>query len=86
MGPVRSHVLWIVCVWACSPGDVSFRGLFYFVGYVCNSVLKQLWTLLKCWAVQSNMAAVTTVGAGLLVGTALAVIIPEGVHSLYSAG
>ena len=28
---------------------------------------------------------ISTLGAGLLVGTALAVIIPEGVHALYEA-
>ena len=31
------------------------------------------------------MRHITIIGAGLLVGTALAVIIPEGVHSLYSS-
>ena len=30
------------------------------------------------------MRHITIIGAGLLIGTALAVIIPEGVHSLYS--
>lgn len=30
------------------------------------------------------MRYVTVLGAGLLVGTALAVIIPEGVHALYT--
>lgn len=34
---------------------------------------------------QSRMRMVTVFGAGLLIGTALAVIIPEGVESLYSA-
>lgn len=29
---------------------------------------------------------VTVLGSGLLVGTALAVIIPEGVHALYDNG
>lgn len=29
---------------------------------------------------------VTVLGSGLLVGTALAVIIPEGVHALYQEG
>jgi len=32
---------------------------------------------------EKNMQAVSIVGAGLIVGTALAVIIPEGVHALY---
>jgi solute carrier family 39 (zinc transporter), member 9 len=32
------------------------------------------------------MRYVTVLGAGLLVGTALAVIIPEGVHALYLEG
>ena len=32
------------------------------------------------------MRHITILGAGLLIGTALAVIIPEGVHSLYSNG
>jgi solute carrier family 39 (zinc transporter), member 9 len=32
------------------------------------------------------MRYITIIGAGLLVGTALAVIIPEGVHTLYSNG
>ena len=32
---------------------------------------------------QEKLKLVTVLGAGLLVGTALAVIIPEGVHTLY---
>lgn len=32
---------------------------------------------------QKNMRSVSIVGAGLIVGTALSVIIPEGVHSIY---
>lgn len=34
---------------------------------------------------QSRLRLITVLGAGLLVGTALAVIIPEGVQSIYSA-
>lgn len=34
-------------------------------------------------AVQEKLKLVTVLGAGLLCGTALAVIIPEGVHALY---
>jgi len=34
---------------------------------------------------EEKLQIVSVVGAGLLVGTALAVIIPEGVHTLYSA-
>ncbi|XP_022093533.1 zinc transporter ZIP9-like [Acanthaster planci] len=34
---------------------------------------------------ESKMRLVTVLGAGLLVGTALAVIIPEGVHTLFEA-
>ena len=30
------------------------------------------------------MRHITIIGAGLLIGTALAVIIPEGIHTLYS--
>lgn len=30
------------------------------------------------------MKHITILGAGLLIGTALAVIIPEGIHTLYS--
>jgi zinc transporter 9 len=37
-------------------------------------------------SMKSKMRLVTIVGAGLLVGTALAVIIPEGVHTLYKNG
>ena len=33
---------------------------------------------------QEKLRVVTILGAGLLVGTALAVIIPEGVHALLS--
>ena len=33
---------------------------------------------------ESKMRLITVIGAGLLVGTALAVIIPEGVHTLYA--
>ena len=32
---------------------------------------------------QKRLRLVSVLGAGLLVGTALAVIIPEGVHALY---
>ena len=32
---------------------------------------------------QEKLKLITVLGAGLLVGTALAVIIPEGVHTLY---
>merc|ERR1712176_99665 len=35
---------------------------------------------------QKNMRSVSIVGAGLIVGTALSVIIPEGVHSIYDQG
>ena len=49
----------------------------------CQSRLTDELVLLS---LQSSMQAVTTVGAGLLVGTSLAVIIPEGVHALYAAG
>jgi solute carrier family 39 (zinc transporter), member 9 len=31
------------------------------------------------------MRYITIFGAGLLIGTALAVIIPEGIHALYSS-
>lgn len=34
-------------------------------------------------SVQEKLKLVTVLGAGLLCGTALAVIIPEGVHALY---
>lgn len=34
-------------------------------------------------SVQERLKLVTVLGAGLLCGTALAVIIPEGVHALY---
>lgn len=33
---------------------------------------------------ESKMRHITILGAGLLIGTALAVIIPEGIHTLYS--
>ena len=35
---------------------------------------------------QEKLKMVTVLGAGLLVGTALAVIIPEGVHAMYNNG
>ena len=35
---------------------------------------------------QRQFTNFNSLGAGLLLGTALAVIIPEGVHSLYEAG
>ena len=31
------------------------------------------------------MRHITILGAGLLIGTALAVIIPEGIHAIYSS-
>jgi zinc transporter 9 len=34
---------------------------------------------------QKRLRMVSVLGAGLLVGTALAVIIPEGVHALYAS-
>ena len=33
---------------------------------------------------QKSLRLVSIIGAGMLVGTALAVIIPEGVHELYN--
>lgn len=35
---------------------------------------------------EEKLKLVTVLGAGLLVGTALTVIIPEGIHSLYADG
>ncbi|ESO85664.1 hypothetical protein LOTGIDRAFT_177546 [Lottia gigantea] len=35
---------------------------------------------------EEKLKLITVLGAGLLVGTALAVIIPEGVHAMYSGG
>ncbi|XP_046550933.1 zinc transporter ZIP9-B-like [Haliotis rubra] len=35
---------------------------------------------------EEKLKLVTVLGAGLLVGTALAVIIPEGVHAMYTSG
>lgn len=35
---------------------------------------------------QEKLKLVTVLGAGLLVGTALAVIIPEGVNAMYNSG
>ncbi|XP_076443007.1 zinc transporter ZIP9-like [Babylonia areolata] len=35
---------------------------------------------------EEKLKLITVLGAGLLVGTALAVIIPEGVHAMYSSG
>lgn len=37
------------------------------------------------WSLQSRIRLLSIFGAGLLVGTALCVIIPEGVESLYGA-
>lgn len=36
-----------------------------------------------CVYLQERLKLVTVLGAGLLCGTALAVIVPEGVHALY---
>jgi zinc transporter 9 len=33
---------------------------------------------------KNKMKHITILGAGLLIGTALAVIIPEGIHTLYA--
>ena len=38
-----------------------------------------------CCLKQKRLRMISILGAGLLVGTALAVIIPEGVHALYEA-
>ena len=38
-----------------------------------------------CCFKQKRLRMVSILGAGLLVGTALAVIIPEGVHALYES-
>lgn len=35
---------------------------------------------------QDKLKSVTVFGAGLLVGTALAVIIPEGINAMYTSG
>ncbi|XP_071962312.1 zinc transporter ZIP9-like [Antedon mediterranea] len=50
-----------------------------FVGcYVAGSIP------LACTLSESKMRFITIVGAGLLVGTSLAVIIPEGIHTMYA--
>ena len=38
------------------------------------------------YCLQDKLRLITVLGAGLLVGTALAVIIPEGVHAMYANG
>ena len=49
--------------------------------FLIFSLLKPYHCMSLC--VQDKLKLVTVLGAGLLVGTALAVIIPEGVHTLY---
>lgn len=44
-----------------------------------------LWVMMSLWF-QEKLKLVTVLGAGLLVGTALAVIIPEGVNAMYNGG
>ena len=39
----------------------------------------------SCCLQQKRLRMISILGAGLLVGTALAVIIPEGVHALYES-
>ena len=39
----------------------------------------------SCCLKQKRLRMISILGAGLLVGTALAVIIPEGVHALYES-
>ncbi len=41
--------------------------------------------MLVIFLIQDKLRLITVLGAGLLVGTALAVIIPEGVHTMYEA-
>ena len=47
---------------------------------ICND-----YQLMHC-ILQGLLRRVTTFGAGLLIGTALIIIIPEGVEALYSEG
>ena len=48
---------------------------------ICNRLRRSIMFLF-----QSKLHMVTVLGSGLLVGTALAVIIPEGVNALYEEG
>ncbi|CAH1263178.1 zinc transporter ZIP9-like [Branchiostoma lanceolatum] len=67
--------MWIGDVWG-----ITLLSLAMLVGcYVAGSIP------LAISLSEQRLKLVTVMGAGLLVGTALAVIIPEGVHSLYSA-
>lgn len=51
-----------------------------------NLILKQQQSTLLFSDTQSVLRKVTTFGAGLLIGTALIVIIPEGMESLFGEG
>lgn len=63
------------------------------VTYTPNLSENEIHTLLKKYTYsivyffrQRNMRSVSIGGAGLIVGTALSVIIPEGVHAIYDNG
>jgi hypothetical protein len=45
--------------------------------------LGECYKISNYFSFQEKLKLVTVLGAGLLVGTALSVIIPEGVHTLY---
>ena len=62
----------------------NFRGFVFFVLKFYLLFLTHTVFLFFCFK-QKRLRMVSILGAGLLVGTALAVIIPEGVHALYES-
>lgn len=61
------------------PTTLIFLNITMFIGSIVSGALPLALTLSE-----TKMRLITVLGAGLLIGTALAVIIPEGIHSLYS--
>ncbi len=80
------------------PTMLIFLNFTMFIGSIVSGLLPLALTLseviiikhlilpinIKVQIFKTKMRLITVLGAGLLIGTALSVIIPEGIHSLYS--
>ena len=90
------YVSWLLLGWLHSPRSESVRGrvrpypasIACMVYNECVRANERASNMSKicCDTFQGLLRRVTTFGAGLLIGTALIVIIPEGVEALYSEG
>ena len=65
-----------------APVSLACRSLVKVYALIERLINRNIYRVCGGW-LQEKLKLVTVLGAGLLVGTALAVIIPEGVHTMY---